>query len=67
VTSRESIEVRHASHDKLPAVVAVLSRAFFTDRIYCWMVPDDVAASPQRRCVLIPVRRSVCCSRRGTT
>jgi hypothetical protein len=41
VTSRESIPVRHAVHDELPAVAAVLSRAFFTDRIYCWMVPDD--------------------------
>jgi hypothetical protein len=41
VTSRESIEVRHASHDELPAVVGVLSCAFFNDRIYRWMVPDD--------------------------
>lgn len=41
MTTRDSIDARHASRDELPAVVAVLSRAFFGDRIYRWMVPDD--------------------------
>ena len=41
MASRDSMEARHASHDELPAVVAVLSRAFFSDRIYRWTVLDD--------------------------
>ena len=41
MTSRDSMEARHAIRDELPRVVAVLCRAFFADRIYRWMVPDD--------------------------
>lgn len=41
MTSRDSMEARHAIRDELPGVVAVLCRAFFADRIYRWMVPDD--------------------------
>lgn len=41
MTPHNSFNPRRASLDELPAVVDVLSRAFFADRIYVWMVPDD--------------------------
>lgn len=37
----ESLEVHLASRDEIPDVAAVLARAFFEDRIYQWMVPDE--------------------------
>jgi GNAT superfamily N-acetyltransferase len=36
-----TVEARRASHDELSQVVSTLCRAFFADRIYRWMVPDD--------------------------
>jgi GNAT superfamily N-acetyltransferase len=36
-----TIEVRPADAADLPAVTAVLSRAFYDDRIFRWIVPDD--------------------------
>ena len=39
---RDAIEVHLATADELPQVGAVLGRAFFDDRIYRWLVPDDV-------------------------
>ena len=42
MSSRDAIEVHLATADELPQVGAVLGRAFFDDRIYRWLVPDDV-------------------------
>ena len=36
------LEAHHASYDELSDVVTALSHAFFEDRIYRWLVPDDM-------------------------
>jgi GNAT superfamily N-acetyltransferase len=40
-------QARRATQPDLPAVVGVLSEAFFADRIFRWIVPDD---EQRRRC-----------------
>jgi GNAT superfamily N-acetyltransferase len=44
-----TIEVRRAGTADLPAAAAVLSRAFYDDRIFRWIIPDD-----ERRAASVP-------------
>lgn len=43
-------QAHRATRDDLPAVVEVLSGAFFADRIFRWIVPDD---EQRRRCAYL--------------
>ena len=39
--AKDMIDARHAREDERTQVVTTLCRAFFEDRIYRWIVPDD--------------------------
>lgn len=41
MAAAEDMEPHPARHDERPQVVTALCRAFFDDRIYRWLVPDD--------------------------
>ena len=41
MSARDAIDVHPATLSELPHVITALSRAFFEDRIWRWLVPDD--------------------------
>lgn len=47
MTPKDSPQPHRATQDQLPAVVDVMSGAFFADRTFRWIVPDD---QQRRRC-----------------
>lgn len=41
MSTRDTLDVHPAASSELPQVVTALSRAFFEDRIWQWLAPDD--------------------------